>query len=781
MPSFSKYFITNLRRLNDFRRPYYADAKLRGTPTNNEKAEPRILVHRIVLVLNSPYFEKLVKKGRFSYQVPIPPKLLEDLVTYMYTGEMPIITAENVFELLKACHLLELSEALENCRDFLKSGLLAIKDINADCGVSPAFPGTEVFKLEKLVSLRGSLPLGSISTGKILKGLLNWVLEDVKDRQKHFLPLMQTIPINEIPADLMKECVITLNSSYQSLTTPSSSNLTKQIELSTPNLPQDPAPKSKEANPPSTHPHTPRSDMDVKSDVPRVLFTISSKDSKSEEISRSCNNKHAKKRKQSAKSWIPSLGNQSKSSIVPKDLVPCANAAEPTPMKLSNPPDSLQIPSPIMGENADLPAPRRLNLSPFKVKSVVRVEKLIFKDPSESNKRESQFDETMPINERLQTKKIRLAVAEDAKKELPELDSGTLKKSSAVIIKKESRNLANDAAAFEVGSLLEDISAYHPLMLYLCEKPNKKYNIEAYDFREKKSAVIIENAAVDRYNYGMALKGQTIFLIGGRNDNADFFGSNGHECLSTVISFENFLHISNDKIRTVKYHKDLLPNYANHCLQQSRSNFGVAVRGNKIFVIGGHAKTNTPLRSLKSSEMFDSDLGTWKSIAPMQGHREHFGLTWLNSSIYVAGGFKASTFPSALNSVEEYIPETNTWNSAPSLCTKSIGTRLVTSDKIMYALEGGTQHSWERRNNFETFDVRVGKWTPSKPSKVTRFYRRGAAATCINGNIYSIGGYTQGSGGSPVVEMLDPRNEEWCMDGELPKGGIFTSVSFMNL
>jgi hypothetical protein len=105
-------------------------------------------------------------------------------------------------------------------------------------------------------------------------------------------------------------------------------------------------------------------------------------------------------------------------------------------------------------------------------------------------------------------------------------------------------------------------------------------------------------------------------------------------------------------------------------LGTSRGYIQVAVRGTKIYAMGGHAQYTYPPTTLYATDVVEvldtcNIAGGWTSLAPMPvATAEGRGFSW-NGRLYIVGG---GGWPNSTAEVLEYDPHTNTWDqSFPAL------------------------------------------------------------------------------------------------------------------
>ena len=173
---------------------------------------------------------------------------------------------------------------------------------------------------------------------------------------------------------------------------------------------------------------------------------------------------------------------------------------------------------------------------------------------------------------------------------------------------------------------------------------------------------------------------------------------------------------------------------------------------------------------------------TWVEMAPMPTPRYSAGIAVSQQqTIYVIGGDNYSCVP--LTTVEEYIPDTNSWRARAALPTGrwNLGA-AVGADRRIYAIGGlggdpcGTGPI--ALDTVEAYDPRFDEWT-TRASMPTPRWGLGVVAAA-NGKIYALGGENQ-TGVLDMVEEYDPISDTWTRKSDMPYAhSHFASVSASN-
>ena len=191
----------------------------------------------------------------------------------------------------------------------------------------------------------------------------------------------------------------------------------------------------------------------------------------------------------------------------------------------------------------------------------------------------------------------------------------------------------------------------------------------------------------------------------------------------------------------------MLPIYRITCLSQM-GNTG-------LYAIGGSSLSAGSGSAVATVEEYSPSTNTWTTQASMPTARFNIGVaTAADGKIYVFGSWQE---------VEAYDPATNTWAAKASMPTPRFGpgVAMANNGKI-YQIGGGNGPSVY--STVEEYDPATDTWA-IKASMPTPRYNLGAA-TAANGKIYAVGGFTaQDATGSccrvDVVEEYDPATNTW--------------------
>ena len=157
-------------------------------------------------------------------------------------------------------------------------------------------------------------------------------------------------------------------------------------------------------------------------------------------------------------------------------------------------------------------------------------------------------------------------------------------------------------------------------------------------------------------------------------------------------------------------------------LPAPRFGAGVAVAGDKLYVIGGSDDT---LHAMDTLFVYDPALpagSRWQTKAPMPTARVYLGAAAVNDIIYAVGGIPGGL--TDLNTVEAYNPGTNAWTTLAHMSVARGGPAAVGVDTgapgcggYLYAIGGGYLNYTA---SAERYDPTANVWTPISSLSMAR-------------------------------------------------------------
>jgi N-acetylneuraminic acid mutarotase len=185
---------------------------------------------------------------------------------------------------------------------------------------------------------------------------------------------------------------------------------------------------------------------------------------------------------------------------------------------------------------------------------------------------------------------------------------------------------------------------------------------------------------------------------------------------------------------------------------------------NKIYIVGGYTPEYNPHAALDFNQAYDPAKKEWLSsklgqLAPLPTPRRHLSAVSLNNRIYVIGG---ETIPGPNQAVpvgtnEMYDPATNTWTTKAPMPTPRIGLSLAVLNNKIYAIGGATYSDGKliALNTVEEYDPETDSWRSCESMPTPRGW---LCTEVVSGTIYAIGGWN----GTSVVNV----NEAFTPSGQ---------------
>ncbi|CAH1100219.1 unnamed protein product [Psylliodes chrysocephalus] len=171
--------------------------------------------------------------------------------------------------------------------------------------------------------------------------------------------------------------------------------------------------------------------------------------------------------------------------------------------------------------------------------------------------------------------------------------------------------------------------------------------------------------------------------------------------------------------------------------------------------------TPSPVQTPDASRSASEDKpDLYCAVASMSCHRCALGCGNYNNTLIVCGGYDRTE---CLRSVEQYIPETNTWKILPPMRENRGRFKIAVLNEKVYAI-GGSNGTTEL-DSVEMLDFGIGKWVkmPKMP-----LARSNMGVCTLNDSIYCIGGWN-GQVGIKQCHVFSP------------EGGIWTSIAPLNI
>jgi hypothetical protein len=208
-----------------------------------------------------------------------------------------------------------------------------------------------------------------------------------------------------------------------------------------------------------------------------------------------------------------------------------------------------------------------------------------------------------------------------------------------------------------------------------------------------------------------------------------------------------------------------------YCIELCVEKFSKAAQTEMAFVMGGWDTSQSTIRSM---ERYDPLLsGQWRTVAPMQIAREHFGACVIAGEIYVCGG--ENDEDGTLSSAERYSPVSDTWSAVTPLPVARSRHAVVAVGSDVYVLGGAMMN--ELTASAIKFDSVLDTWTEVAPMPNAM----SECATCaVGSDIYVFGGNSIQRGGDVSVLKYDTMENTWSTLAPMPSARFHHSVSVLD-
>mmetsp|Transcript_147869 Transcript_147869/g.474716 ORF Transcript_147869/g.474716 Transcript_147869/m.474716 type:complete len:409 (+) Transcript_147869:96-1322(+) len=195
-----------------------------------------------------------------------------------------------------------------------------------------------------------------------------------------------------------------------------------------------------------------------------------------------------------------------------------------------------------------------------------------------------------------------------------------------------------------------------------------------------------------------------------------------------------------------------------------RRDFGVAIVGLDIFVVGGYTESNGCLDDL---EYLNVAYGQWRQLPPMPTKRCGMGVVEIGGKIYVTGGRGNGRL---IEVTEVYDPEDVRWDSGPRLPKARTSFGLVPWEGRLYIVGGdiggfrlatGGGVGIDPINLLDILDIEAQSWEQGPPMRLRRC---DLAVVAAKGKVFAIGGYGgrwEGGNYLSCVEIFDVATGQW--------------------
>lgn len=186
-----------------------------------------------------------------------------------------------------------------------------------------------------------------------------------------------------------------------------------------------------------------------------------------------------------------------------------------------------------------------------------------------------------------------------------------------------------------------------------------------------------------------------------------------------------------------------------------------------VFIGGSTAFSTSPLSSV---DVFNTQLGTWRTSASMKMARHYFGGSVLDNYYYVCGGDNGTSYT---DTCEKFSIANEQWEwiaSMPSL--RNFAVQMVAINNSLCVVQGTT-------NLFQCYNPLTDSWTSLPSSPDSRFFkchlsltvsRRYGATVKVGNNVYIFGGFNPSVGVLSTVCFFNWTSQVWTYVQAMPRG-----------
>lgn len=212
-------------------------------------------------------------------------------------------------------------------------------------------------------------------------------------------------------------------------------------------------------------------------------------------------------------------------------------------------------------------------------------------------------------------------------------------------------------------------------------------------------------------------------------------------------------------------------------------NSASVVYNNEIYVLGGKRISMDVMGNDKEEitntvDIYIPATNTWRLGSSMSNSRQGLGAVVLNDKIYALGGSisgQNGLGETYLSSVEEYNTSQFNWTPKASMNTARSEFGIAAVNRKIYAIGG--KSNYNAISSVEEYNPDTDTWT-FKTSMPTP--RRGFGTAVVNNKIYVIGGMDSSFNKVNTVEEYDPATDTWTTKASMPTSRWSLTCSVVN-
>jgi hypothetical protein len=217
----------------------------------------------------------------------------------------------------------------------------------------------------------------------------------------------------------------------------------------------------------------------------------------------------------------------------------------------------------------------------------------------------------------------------------------------------------------------------------------------------------------------------------------------------------------------------------------SRSSFGTAVHQNKIYVIGGHEKTDLNVVATYSSanQVYDPITDSWENKASLPTARGQLEANVVNDKIYLIGGRTGGQY-STVGINEVYDTAADSWTTKTPIPYPVVQYASAVVDGKIYVLGGQDEFNDPMNLAFvQIYDPSTDKWSFGSPMPEVVWQAAAGATSGVLApkRIYLVGGITEKSIiGTNLTQIYNPENDSWTVGSPMPTARFNLQVAVLN-
>jgi N-acetylneuraminic acid mutarotase len=199
-----------------------------------------------------------------------------------------------------------------------------------------------------------------------------------------------------------------------------------------------------------------------------------------------------------------------------------------------------------------------------------------------------------------------------------------------------------------------------------------------------------------------------------------------------------------------------------------RTGYGLATLHDRVFMIGGFSRPNTPEGTVQE---YDPATDQWTTRKEMPTARGNMGVVVLAGKIYVLGG--RTKEGGHTDAVEAYDPTTGTWATRQRLSQPLMGIEAVAVDGKILKLRGTSVRNgrWQYVMGLEEYDPGKDAW--SKRAEWT-FDPEPVDMALVDGRLFVFGGGAFSAPGTHSLWEYDFAADRWLVRADMPAANAHT-------